>query len=522
MSWQINIPAVLLWISTGIAAAVAWLTWRRRAISGAPALCWLMLVVVEWTLSSGLEAAAGSLNQKIFFAKAEYLGSSCAAPLFLIFALSYSRQGHRLTRNRLVLLGSIPVIVILLAWTNEWHHLIWTSIIPASSPGSSLYVYHHGIAFYLLIAYVYLCNAAAVIVLYRSYLHSPALYRRQVNVIIGAALIPWAGSLLYILNLIPLPGLDITPIAFALTGLVLAVGILSYQFLRLAPIARDTIIDQLREGILVLDDQNRVVDMNPAARAIFGLSAVPVGNDCASAFQDWPRVVEALIRRSEKPAEIQMGFSTPRFSDIRMAPLRGQKDDVYGFLATIQDISERKAIEATLEVQTRELARQAITDDLTGLYNRRYTNEVLVREFQRSERHHSPLSLALFDVDNFKGINDQYGHACGDEALRSIARELRAGLRATDIAARMGGDEFLIIFLETEPARAWIGLERLRARLASVELAQAGRGRLQMTISGGLTNWFPGDTPDDALKRTDRLLYEAKNAGKDRILQSSP
>jgi diguanylate cyclase (GGDEF)-like protein len=84
----------------------------------------------------------------------------------------------------------------------------------------------------------------------------------------------------------------------------------------------------------------------------------------------------------------------------------------------------------------------------------------------------------------------------------------------------MGGDEFLIFFLESEPARAWVGLERLRFRLAAIEMAQVDGGRLQMTISGGLTSWFPGDTPDEALKRVDRLLYEAKNAGKDRVLQS--
>jgi diguanylate cyclase (GGDEF)-like protein len=520
MTLQENSPAILLWISAAIAAVTAWLTWRRRSVPGALALSGLMLAVVEWALTSGLEAASPTLGVKIFFAKAEYLGSSCAAPLFLIFALSYSHQQNWLKRQNLILLSSVPVIMILLAWTNEWHHLIWTSITPASTPGSTLYVYHHGVAFYLLIAYIYICNAAAVLVLYRSYLHSPKIYRRQVDVVIAGALIPWVGSLIYVLNLLPTPGLDITPIAFAITGLVLAGGILSHQLLGLAPIARDAIIDQLHEGILVLDDQNRVIDMNPAARHLFDLNEVPVGSDCSSVFQKWPQVVEALARRSEKPAEIQMSPSATKYIDIHIVPVRGRRQFVYGYLATIQDITERKVIEATLEAQTRELERQAITDDLTGLYNRRYTNEVLAREFQRSERHHSPLSLALFDVDNFKLINDQYGHACGDEALRVIARELRAGLRSTDIAARMGGDEFLIVFLETEMDRAWIGLERLRARLAVVELVLAADGCLQMTISGGLTSWFPGDTPDDALKRTDRLLYEAKNGGKDRILQS--
>jgi diguanylate cyclase (GGDEF)-like protein len=260
--------------------------------------------------------------------------------------------------------------------------------------------------------------------------------------------------------------------------------------------------------------------MNPAALQMFDLVAVPAGSDCLSTFQKWPALLDALTKRSDKPGEIELASSTAKYVDIRVVPIHGRGERVSGFQVTLQDISERRYMEAALEAQTRELERQAITDDLTGLYNRRYTNEVLAREFQRSERHHSPLSLPLFDVDNFKLINDRYGHACGDEALRAIARELRAGLRATDIAARMGGDEFLIIFLETEPVRAWIGLDRLRARLATIELGQADGAPLQMTISGGLTSWFPGDTPDEALKRTDRLLYEAKNAGKDRVMQS--
>lgn len=520
MTWQINTPAVLLWTSAGIAAAVAWLAWKRRTISGALALSGLMLVVVEWALSSGLEVAAGSLGTKILFAKAEYLGASSAAPIFLTFSLIYTQQNKWLKRSNLLLLWNVPVIVTLLAWTNEWHHLIWTSINPSSTSGLNLYVYHHGIAFYILIAYIYLCNAAVVYVLYRSYLHSPKVYRRQIDVVIVGALIPWVGSIIYLFNLVPVPGLDITPIAFALTGLVLAWGILYYQLLNLAPIARDALIENLQEGILVLDLQDRIVDMNPAALQMFDLVAVPAGSDCLSTFQKWPALLDALTKRSDKPGEIELASSTVKYVDIRVVPIHGRGERVSGFQVTLQDISERRYMEAALEAQTRELERQAITDDLTGLYNRRYTNEVLAREFQRSERHHSPLSLPLFDVDNFKLINDRYGHACGDEALRAIARELRAGLRATDIAARMGWDEFLIIFLETEPVRAWIGLDRLRARLATIELGQADGAPLQMTISGGLTSWFPGDTPDEALKRTDRLLYEAKNAGKDRVMQS--
>lgn len=520
MIWQINLPAVLLWTSACIAAAIAWLTWRRRAVSGALALSWLMLVVVVWALSSGLEAASGTLDAKILFAKIEYLGSSSAAPIFLIFSLTYARQNQWLKRRNLILLWSIPSIITLLAWTNEWHHLIWTSITPNPVAGLDLYVFHHGIAFYFLVAYVSLCNAASIVVLYRAYLHSPKVYRRQIDIIIAGALIPWVGSFVYVFNLVPVPGLDIPPIAFALTGCILMWGILYYQLFNLTPIARDALIENLREGILVLDTQDRLVDMNPAALRMFDLAEVPAGNACSTAFQKWPTLLEALDQKSEKPVEIELASSAVKFVDVRMVPIQGRKNRISGYLVTVQDISERRYIAAALEAQTRELERQAITDDLTGLYNRRYTNEVLAREFQRSERHHSPLSLALFDVDNFKMINDRYGHACGDEALKAIARELRAGLRATDIAARMGGDEFLIIFLESEPAMAWIGLERLRARLAVVRLDQADGGPLQMTISGGLTSWFPGDTPDEALKRTDRLLYEAKNAGKDRILKS--
>jgi diguanylate cyclase (GGDEF)-like protein/PAS domain S-box-containing protein len=519
MTWQDITPSIVLWATAAIAALVARLTWQRKSVPGVIALFWLMLAATEWSLASGLEAAAQTLPLKIFFSRLEYLGSTSAAPFFLIFSLKYARQEKWLTRRNLSILWSIPILAVILVWTNDWHHLIWTGIIPNHLAGSNLFVYNHGMAFYFLIAYIYLCNAAATLVLLRTYLHTPEIYRRQIIVIITGALIPWFGSFIYVLNLTPVPGVDITPIFFMLSGLVLIWGIIHYHLFDIAPIARDILIESLRDGVMVLDDQDRIVDMNPAALLLLGFSHIPAGMNISELQRKWPGLVSILNKKPEKSAELSLSSNSGNFIEVRTTPIAGQKDRLSGYLITIQDITERKVIENKLEAQTHELERLAVTDELTGIFNRRYSNEVLKREFHRSERSGKPLAIALFDLDNLKTINDSFGHACGDEVLKAVAQEMTTNLRSSDLTARMGGDEFLVIFVDTDVNMACRSMERLCHRLAALDLTKLGGKDGLVTISGGVTGWFAGDTPDNALKRVDRLLYKAKKNGKDRILK---
>ena len=170
--------------------------------------------------------------------------------------------------------------------------------------------------------------------------------------------------------------------------------------------------------------------------------------------------------------------------------------------------------DALLEAN-RRLARQALTDDLTGLANRRHGARQLEREVALCVRHGRLLALLRVDVDHFKPINDSHGHEAGDQVLVEVARRLEGAVRGGDELARWGGDEFVAILPGTDKPGALRAAERLRAAVAEAPIAVAGQ-ELPVTISVGWAHWA-GDTPDDLLARADRALYRAKDAGRDTV-----
>ena len=170
----------------------------------------------------------------------------------------------------------------------------------------------------------------------------------------------------------------------------------------------------------------------------------------------------------------------------------------------------------------RRLQREASTDALTGLHNRREFESGMVREMERARRMRVSLSLALIDVDFFKRINDQHGHDVGDRVLREVAATLQSGIRRSDLIARIGGEEFALVMLGTEPPGAWVLLERLRQAVAALRVP-AGPGEVGCTISIGITDRVEDDADWASLyKRADQALYAAKQGGRDRVVEAPP
>lgn len=159
----------------------------------------------------------------------------------------------------------------------------------------------------------------------------------------------------------------------------------------------------------------------------------------------------------------------------------------------------------------------ATRDALTGLANRRHAEDVLDQTLRRQRRGARPTALALVDLDHFKRVNDRHGHAVGDAVLVAFARAAEAALRDTDLVARWGGEEFLLVLEGSDPLAAETALARLRATVAELAVP-AGDELLRFTFSAGLTPWQAGDTAARWLDRADRALYEAKAAGRDRTV----
>ena len=187
-----------------------------------------------------------------------------------------------------------------------------------------------------------------------------------------------------------------------------------------------------------------------------------------------------------------------------------------GDLSAVRErLKEQKA---ELQHALERIHKLATRDDLTGLVNRRHMEELATLEQRRAQRSGNLPCLCLIDIDHFKRINDLHGHAAGDEVLRLFARHASAAMRETDVLARWGGEEFLVLLPETRPDEARTGFERLKGLLAS-DAAWGERLPLRVSFSAGLTAWRPGEPLRDALARADRALYQAKASGRDRLVE---
>lgn len=175
----------------------------------------------------------------------------------------------------------------------------------------------------------------------------------------------------------------------------------------------------------------------------------------------------------------------------------------------------------SLELQ-RQYRNKAETDTLTGLHNRAWFEEVFPKQLELCERTGQHASLLMIDIDHFKKVNDQYGHGGGDEVLRHMGTLLRRNLRSTDLCARYGGEEIIVLMPGTEMLQAQLTAERLRENIASTPLLLLDGRELSIQISGGIAEWQPGTALKDLVRAADQALYKAKAGGRNLIALHAP
>ncbi len=174
-----------------------------------------------------------------------------------------------------------------------------------------------------------------------------------------------------------------------------------------------------------------------------------------------------------------------------------------------RQLTSQIAMTASLHSRAEEFYRLATRDALTGLYNRRFVQQRLAEEVSRSERHGRPLAVLLLDLNDFKHINDRYGHPAGDLVLKKFAGLLAGGFRTSDIPARVGGDEFLVLLPECPLEQ----VPNLLRRLHALEVDYSGR-KIPVTFAAGWAGFQKGERADQLLERADQALYEDKRAAK--------
>ena len=283
-------------------------------------------------------------------------------------------------------------------------------------------------------------------------------------------------------------------------------------------------IEQSGNTVVITDAQGAIQYANPRFEHTSGYLLSDVkgenprflksGKQAGGFYRDlWQSITNGKIWHGELHNRRKDG--TLYWESATIAPVQDDTGQVTNYIAIKEDITERKQLEASLE-------RLATTDSLTGALNRRQLVAVADRELDRAHRYNHPTSVIMLDIDHFKKINDQYGHAIGDIAIQRTAQVLRENLRAVDYLGRYGGDEFTIVLPETDLVEAGKFAERIRARVEKQTIHGDEDQVVQLSISLGLVCvTSAADDPwasfDEAIQLADKALYSAKAAGRNRV-----
>jgi diguanylate cyclase (GGDEF)-like protein len=363
---QVGYYALSLFAGAVIAGAVAAIAGKRAVTSVGRVLAVLMASVFVWSLAAALEAAAPETATKIILSKIEYLGIATVPLLMFLFALRFLRSGRKLGAWLTAALAAIPATTIVLAFTNEHHHLIWSGFTPAANPRDHLLLYDHGQFFWVHAGYSYLLLFATTVILLLAFFRFKGVYRRQALALLLAFPVPWIGNALYLSGLAnSRNGYDFTPIGFAISGFFLLWAMFRLGLVDLVPVARERVIESMGESLLILDQAGRLAATNPAARLLIAEAGGPeanvpearlLGRPAAELFPGWPEIAAALAAPTESEREFALNREAAGGSfDLHLTPLISHGTVVTGWVAVLYDITRIKNAE-TAAVEARRVA----------------------------------------------------------------------------------------------------------------------------------------------------------------------
>ncbi len=482
---------------------------------------------------------------------ADISGSGMAPPIFLLAGYFFSNTDKQFKKSQL-LLFIIPVVSVVLACTNSMHQLIYVRY--------SLYldeiVYGRFIPVFSL--YSYACLAIGFIYFISFTARNAGLFSRQALLIIFAFILPITVNFLAVLNVFKANALIITD-TLNLTMLLLWFAIIKYDFLNIVPIALRQVINNISDGFILMDknllilDYNNIVQdiyngaVNPDRRQSFLLLSKSIGFDC-NAFNE--NICKSINEKKTVLFEASIEKELKiRHLVIELTPLFS-KSILKGIIALYKDITVQKEYIEALEYKTskldemnnelqiqneeivllnKKLKELAETDGLTGVYNRRFFNQYyeieILRvlnstEYNLKKPDKFVFGIAIIDIDNFKRINDTYGHLAGDSILKQLVKVISSVVFTRDIICRYGGEEFAIIFTSTSKHDSYLASEKLRRMVESHEFHFNDEVKGHITVSIGLASFDEdyGTVGTDILKIADDRLYAAKKSGKNKVV----
>lgn len=447
-------PFVLpLAVSAAIAVAllvVAWRNWREPV---APWFAATLVALLWWTIGYMFELMAVGLNAKIVWADIEYIGTTLL-PLFWLVVILFYTGRRSLPRWLWTLLWGAAVILIVIVFVNPGGLFRGHPTVVVQGSLSALAPDYGPLWRYIGLPYLYGLSLAAVLLLVRGMLHAQRIYARQYAALLVAGVIPLAAGAVYAVGLSPWPDYNPAMAAISVSGVLMAYALFHYRLFDIAPLARDAVIDELADGVVVVDLEGRLRDFNAAARAAFpGLDSAAVGSPVDEVLAIHPAMLDGLRREAAAAgsgqdvasglvrADVSVmmpGDGARRDFSLGLTPVRSRGGNVVGHALLLHDVTESaRLLERLGELTSR--------DELTGLLSRSTWREDAANELLRARRYGYGVGMLLLDLDQLDEVNDARGTAAGDAVLQAVAGACKRTLRPYDIVGRVGSDEIAAV-----------------------------------------------------------------------------
>jgi PAS domain S-box-containing protein len=346
---------VFMILSLVIAIFVITLTWHRRHLPGAKAMIALMAAVFVWTLGFFLEARSSTLDGQLFFNNIGYLGSMAVPPAWLVFSSNYTNSLKFMRGWRVIAICVIPAAITVLIWTNNWHHLMWSNLHLATSGPFTITAKTYGPGFWVALVFNYtLIGAGSIILLRRLFVGGP-LYKGQGYSIMASVCLPWIWNLIYVFNWVSLPRKDLTPLAFAISGCAVTLGLLRYHLFTTIPFAREFIVRQLRDAVFIFNVHNTLVEANPIALKIAGTDNKVIGKKLGDLLSVSPLFTHLTASSEHNEFSLSVSGENHLF-EIEITFLYINQREPAGRLIILRDITERRKSEEQYHLVTENSA----------------------------------------------------------------------------------------------------------------------------------------------------------------------
>ncbi|NTV65862.1 MAG: PAS domain-containing protein, partial [Oscillochloris sp.] len=351
MLWYLTPYAIVPVSSTLISIVVFTMVWQYRKTSLARPFLVMMVAIIVWCVFQALELSYSSYRGKLIFTIIQHWGVSTIPIAWLCFALIYTGWERLMSRQLVMSLIVLQLPTFLGTTTNSLHHLFWSDTHILVLAGASTLTTSFGPLWYYHVCMSYLLILIGTLLIIRGLLRAPPIYRQQSAALLLGSFLPWVASILFVVGLRPFGFMDMTPLGFALSGVAISFGITHFHIMDLVPSARDVVIENMSDAVIVVDASRRIVDVNPAALRLAGIPIDAIlGHTMSDLFPQHTALIGQFssVEHASTTISLDRGHG-PEHYDLRISPVRGRRGLVTGRLLVLRDIGEQKRVEQEMQ-----------------------------------------------------------------------------------------------------------------------------------------------------------------------------